>query len=216
MALTDAPVVVIFGHAGHGKDTLANMLAHKLRALGCGVRRLAFAEPIKEVANHLLGMPWAVSHGTLDDKNTWTRWGKTAREWLQWLGTEVGRSIHADIWVERIADIIKAADPYDIAIISDGRFHNERTKLGPLCQRSIFAIRIYRPDIPTDLRHQSERELTEMKDVNWGWTVANRFDLRSPDDKDHPLQQAADEIVEELLHQHPSITFNLPVRPKGL
>lgn len=162
--------VVIFGNAAAGKSTLAEMVATHLHARGITMR-LAFADPLKEAALHLLGIPHRVSYATADVKESFQAYGKTARRWLQWLGTEIGRNqIHEDVWVHRAADRF-LADPAVFAVISDGRFENERTKLAPYLREYVGAdtharvvnVLIYRPGMPVNTTHPSESEVYNMR-----------------------------------------------------
>lgn len=122
-------VVVVFGMSGHGKDTLADMIAQEIgreRVLRC-----AFADPLKTAAQHLVGMPREVAYGDQKIKATWRAYDRTARQWLQIIGTEIGRlMIHPDVWIDRLADLVRAQpDEILAAVVSDGRFWNERGEL---------------------------------------------------------------------------------------
>ena len=118
-------IVVVFGNAGHGKDTVADMLAFELQ----DAQRIAFADPIKHAAMHFLGIPKEVAYGSFKDKQTHMSYGKPARHWLQWLGTEIGRDrINRNIWVHRAGDrALRAEEKF--TVVSDGRFYNEHAVL---------------------------------------------------------------------------------------
>jgi len=63
-------------------------------------------------------------YGTDDDKNTPTKYGKTAREFLQTFGTDIMRSIKDTVWVDYTIKKI-TQEQSSVAIIPDVRFPNE-------------------------------------------------------------------------------------------
>ena len=103
------------------------------------IKKYSFAAPLKEIATGLFGLRPEQCYGTDEEKNTLTgiRWGDlptsnkkpknkkmTAREFLQYFGTDVCRSMYENVWVNRcIADI--AFEGPLVAIIDDCRFPNE-------------------------------------------------------------------------------------------
>ena len=102
------------------------------------IKHYSFAGALKEICSGLFGLSRAQCYGTDVDKNTltWFRWedmpgyegdneGKmTAREFMQYFGTDVCRKIHPDIWTEHTVKNIRTEEPL-IAVISDCRFQNE-------------------------------------------------------------------------------------------
>lgn len=48
----------------------------------------------------------------------------SAREWMQFFGTEIGRKMYSDVWTNRTLKNIENEEP-QLAIISDCRFENE-------------------------------------------------------------------------------------------
>jgi hypothetical protein len=158
--------VVVFGNKGAGKDTFANALASAFGRRGIAARRTSFAEPLKLAALHLLGIPLEVSNGPQEAKESTAFYGRSAREWLQWLGTDVGRKqIDADLWAIRACDVARdAVEP--AVIVSDGRFRNElavpRERLEGA--RRVYAVLVRRPSLPAPPweAHASEREVYEM------------------------------------------------------
>lgn len=163
-------VVVIFGNMGHGKDTLGEILGTIWSQ-----ETIAFATPVKEVGKALVGIPKAISHGTQEDKATWQRFGRSAREWLQWIGTELGRDmIDKDIWVRRAADTIMDGTEQNF-VITDGRFENERTKLKEFLtdDHRVTNVKIIRPDVPINHGHPSEDEVAAMDPELFDHVVMN-------------------------------------------
>lgn len=141
-------VVIVFGGSGHGKDTLADMIADELgrdRTLRC-----AFADPLKSIAMQLFGMPREVAYGSQQDKLTWTKYGLSARRILQMVGTEGGRELYSVyLWVDGLAEVIKS-QPYqiDFAVVSDGRFWSERELGERVPGVRVRMVLVWRPSAP--------------------------------------------------------------------
>jgi hypothetical protein len=94
--------------------------------------------------------------------------GRSARHWWQWLGTEVGREqVHRDLWPLSFCDRVKKT-PFESFVVSDGRFENElrvpKRELEPTGRR-VLSVLVYRPGLadPGDL-HPSEAEVKAMRE----------------------------------------------------
>jgi hypothetical protein len=102
------------------------------------VKSYSFAKPLKDISIGLFDLTYEQCYGSDKDKNTPVpiRWdalpgykGKkkgfmTAREFMQYLGTDIFRAIKNDIWSKKcIAQILDEGS--DFAIVSDCRFPNE-------------------------------------------------------------------------------------------
>lgn len=162
--MTNRACVLFAGNMGHGKDTASDFLARELMGRGVSVSRMAFADPIKDIAFHLLGISKRISYGTQADKESHKVYDKTVRHWLQWIGTEVARNqIHPDIWVHRFVERALDSDA-QVVIGSDCRFKNEisimREQLGD--KMALKFIKIVNPRVPVRLEHQSESEVYHM------------------------------------------------------
>jgi len=152
--------VLFAGNAGHGKDTAADMLADEAARRGVQTLRMAFADPIKEIAVHLLGIPLETSYGSQQDKLDYKAYDESARHWLQWIGTEMGRDqVHKDIWVHRFAQKALERSEAELVIGADCRFRNEmggmRELLGTKMDLRIF--KIVNPRVPVNMDHQRWR-----------------------------------------------------------
>lgn len=172
--------VLFAGNAGHGKDTGANMLADVCRQRDLSALRMAFADPIKEAAVHLLGIPKEVSNGTQQEKLDWNVYGRSAREWLQWIGTELGRDqIHQDIWVHRFVDRALRAS-HRAVIGSDCRFRNEMSTVRELLgdDMKLTIIKIVNPRVTVNLEHQSESEVFHIPDDDFDIVLRNTGSLK--------------------------------------
>jgi hypothetical protein len=104
------------------------------------IRGYNFADPLKGICMGLFGLSYSQCYGTDSYKNSPTeyKWEKmpgesrfksgygtmSARQFLQYVGTEIMRKINPNIWIDNCLDRIKE-DNAPIAIISDCRFINE-------------------------------------------------------------------------------------------
>lgn len=191
-------ILGICGRRGAGKDTFASALAP------LGYRRVAFADPLKDVARRLFRLSHAQVHGTVEQKETpdprWTTpehpEGLTPRFILQRLGTEVGRTIHPDIWVYALLHHIdECTAGLDGGIVlrfalTDVRFPNEVAAIRARAGGRI--VKLVRTDYAVDTSiadHDSERLVDA---IQADWTVeapSGRVDL---------IQAAALRIASEI------------------
>lgn len=89
-----------------------------------------FADPLKkDICINIFGMSYDQCYGSDDDKNSLTdlEWGGkklTAREVMQFIGTDLFRKMKDSIWADATIKKIKEESP-SLAIIADCRFPNE-------------------------------------------------------------------------------------------
>ena len=89
-----------------------------------------FADPLKrDICMNLLGLTYDQCYGSDDHKNEltnnfWNNKQLTAREVMQFVGTDIFRTMQNNIWADATLKKIKYDDP-DIAVIADCRFPNE-------------------------------------------------------------------------------------------
>jgi hypothetical protein len=89
-----------------------------------------FADPLKQdICMNILGMSYDQCYGTDEQKNDLTdiEWdGKllTAREVMQFVGTDIFRKMKHNVWAGATINKIKTESP-DLALIADCRFPNE-------------------------------------------------------------------------------------------
>lgn len=189
--LIQRTVIGVFGNKQHGKDTTSLLIAELLRARGRRATTFALADPLKHVAKYLLGMPEHIAWGDAGgadvarreaERIAWNRYGKNAREWMQWIGTELGRDqISENLWVDRAVDrVVDDTEGHEYFLVTDCRFHNERNNLRTkLAQRfaRFTPIRVYRPGIPVDTSHRSEAEVASMEASLFDYVIDNDSDL---------------------------------------
>ena len=146
-------VIAVSGHAQHGKDTTAGMLANKLRADGYAVLVTHYADLLKYICKAFFG--W---NGNKDED------GRTL---LQRVGTDVIRKQCPDFWVDFISDILSYFhDEWDYVIIPDTRFPNEIEKLKEKFE--VVHLRVIRdnflsPLTPEQQAHPSEIALDNVE-----------------------------------------------------
>lgn len=136
-------IIGLAGKAQTGKDTVAKYIASKY-----GFVRYAFADPIKDMCNDLLG--WDDRHGFGHLKEVIDpEWGFSPRQTYQICGTEFGRALNPDIWVMVAKKRLATGNNW---IIPDVRFENESTFI----RKYGLVIHIVREDAIKVNNHVSE------------------------------------------------------------
>lgn len=171
---TFPPLIGLIGKKGSGKDTFAGFL----RAHG-GYARVAFADPLKEVA---LGIdPWVGAVGQpaerLSSIVNSVGWDSAkalpeVRHLLQNLGVAI-RNLDAGFWLGRGMATASAyrKDQGRPTVFTDVRFKNEAKAIERAGGR---LIRVVRPGIDSTDSHVSE---TELDDYPVSFVVRNTTDL---------------------------------------
>ena len=198
-------VFLISSQQQNGKDTFGERLARWTNGI-----TLAFADPVKEVAISMLGMPPEVAYGGEAERRAWKRYGKDAREWLRWIGTELGRAqISPEVWIHRMIERVSKSSVGSF-VVTDARFGNELdysygdpVMLSQLRdQGSITAfheagfrvvkIRLRRPGAENTEAHASESEQLTIPDDHFHEVVVNDG---SPKDLDNKAKVIAAKYV---------------------
>jgi energy-coupling factor transporter ATP-binding protein EcfA2 len=165
------------------------------------VKVYSFADYLKEICIHLFDFKYEQAYGTDDQKNTKTNlmWENmpgieitdsdilntvgpmTAREFMQFFGTEVIRKIKDSAWTEYTLKKIIAEDS-ELAIIADVRFPNE---VKAIKNFDGSVVRLTRDIFSSD--HMCETALDE---ENFDW---HKFDCII-DNNDKTIQEFCEEI----------------------
>lgn len=112
-------LIGIAGKARAGKDTIAGYVCENL-----GYEHYWFSKPLKESARHMFGLNDAQLYGA-HKETVDLRWGKSPREILQTLGTEVAREMfHQNLWIIRAEQTLIECQRKGL-VISDIRYENE-------------------------------------------------------------------------------------------
>lgn len=104
------------------------------------IKSYSFAEPLKVIATELFNIPKQYVYGPEEQKNQIQQhllWEKmpgmskrkksgpmTCREFLQYFGTNICRSIYENIWTDALINSINIESPL-LALVDDCRFENE-------------------------------------------------------------------------------------------
>lgn len=161
-------LVGVSGKAGHGKDTLSDMIINAFVSDVETQDKIYFAGPLKRITQDVFD---------LEPRNLWDKNGKeepiehlgglTGGDILQKFGTEVARNVYPDIWVyhylkglkSRISESITSKNM--IIYTPDVRFPNEFNAIknayygkmpGPGISFKSMLIRVVRPG------HKSKRD----------------------------------------------------------
>jgi len=139
------------------------------------VKKYSFADPLKYMAMSLFGLKEEQAYGSQEHKNQVVphlRWENmpgqargcrsgpmTAREFLQYLGTDVMRYIDKNVWVNRCLKDIEEEQPI-LAVIDDCRFPNEVAAIQAAGGKVIGLTR----DTEVEDSHVSENAFKEVWD----------------------------------------------------
>jgi hypothetical protein len=116
-------ILGITGKAGHGKNTVANILREICPQMDWQI--VAYADKLKKVYEIITGEQ-------VQDTPEWKAkivepWGITRRQMFQRIGTEALRNnLHQDVWVRAL---FAGLDPERNYIITDVRFPNEASAI---------------------------------------------------------------------------------------
>lgn len=161
------------------------------------IKNYSFATELKAIAMGLFNIPRECVYGTDQQKNQkqehllWENMPglkdkkktgpMTAREFMQFFGSEVMRKMYDNIWIDRTLKNIKTEDP-QIAIISDCRFDNEAIALKKAGAKLVYLTRsVYADD------HISEN----------GFQTFTEFDTII-DNKDMTIQETHQELIKAI------------------
>lgn len=119
-------IIAFAGRKQSGKTTCSECVASHFH----GAKIYNFADPLKQdICMNILGLSYDQCYGSDDQKNElvdcyWEGTQLTAREVMQFVGTNVFRAMQQNVWADAtINKILKEQPP--LAIIADCRFPNE-------------------------------------------------------------------------------------------
>jgi hypothetical protein len=173
-----APNIALIGRARTGKDTAAAILGRKR-----GYRRLAFADPLRDIAYDLdpiVGLESARSGFTFPERYSAVleRFGYEfskdsygeVRRTLQRLGVAVRDHLGEDVWVRALESRIEATHPSIPLVVTDVRFPNE---VDALRDRGFVLVRLTRLTASTPGANATHVSETALDDVRADFTFAN-------------------------------------------
>lgn len=167
-------IVAFAGRKQSGKTTCSECVAKYFNGAiepFNGAKIYNFADPLKkDICMNILGLTYEQCYGEDMDKNTltdieWEGNKLTAREVMQFVGTDLFRKMKNDVWAGATISKIKQEQP-KLAIIADCRFPNE---VQAVKNAGGLVIKLNRNPYNSD--HSSERALDESN-----YSVSN-FDL---------------------------------------
>ena len=144
--------------------------------LGKFIKTYAFADKLKRLSVELLGLKEEWVFGTDEQKNTLTHimWDQipnptqgssngpmTAREVLQFVGTDMFRGLDPSVWINACMRQIEQEGP-EIALISDVRFENE---VRTIQDKGGFVIGLKRNPYKKTDQHASETHIENCLDM---------------------------------------------------
>ena len=124
-------IIAFAGRKQSGKTTCSEFVANCYTGNLLGDSKIYnFADPLKQdVCINILGLTHNQCYGNDDQKNTltdcyWNDNRLTAREVMQFVGTDIFRKMKRDVWASATINKIRS-EKYSLAIIADCRFPNE-------------------------------------------------------------------------------------------
>jgi dephospho-CoA kinase len=162
-------ILCLHGLAGSGKDTIADYLVNTYN-----FKKLFFADALKKVVSIISGWSYDYLNGStieyreLRETVKHPIYGKTGRELLQYIGTEVFRNnFDENVWINIIKQEIENSD--ENIVVSDCRFMNEVAMLEQF--PNVFFVNVRRPTVIHD-KHISAQELV----IDGGYVIDNYID----------------------------------------
>jgi hypothetical protein len=121
-------IIAFAGRKQSGKTTCSEAVLKVSPPLNAKIYN--FADPLKQdICMNIFGLSYKQCYGDDIDKNTltglvWEGRDLTAREVMQFVGTDVFRKMKNDVWASATINKISIEQPH-IAVIADCRFPNE-------------------------------------------------------------------------------------------
>ena len=170
-------LVAVSGKAGHGKDSLCDMMQENIVGSPTRIETVKYADPLKDFAVNLFNL----SRHQVDDQNGKIEpieelGGITPREILQKIGTDIARNIYEDIWVYKYNNTIAGLAHFVLSstvkknliiFTPDMRFKNEYDNYDMYKEKyNIDVIRI-RVDSPNfNIKQNNHPSETALDDIH--------------------------------------------------
>lgn len=192
--------ISISGKANSGKNTLSRLLAKELRARTHdwkGVRYLAFADPLKEMARTMFPqLPRKFFYGASKFRSEiipgaiHNEQPLTIRQLLINLGTDLGRKSKEDVWLDNFEYRCRQVEQNKPSLIvcPDQRFINE---WGCLKKNNFYQIRLLRNN-SDKINDISEKEQELLNDDQYDFVVHN-------DETKADLKKEVIKIIDDLI-----------------
>ena len=124
-------IIALSGRKQSGKTICAEFLKQLLVSNGYkDVALYSFADPLKEdICMNMFGLTYLQCYGEDHNKNElvdayWDNKQLTARDLMQFVGTEIFRKLNSNVWVNALMSKINKTK-HEIVIVCDCRFPNE-------------------------------------------------------------------------------------------
>jgi dephospho-CoA kinase len=166
--------IIFIGASGSGKDTSYEAIQH------LGYKRYAFADHLKEIVKVMFHL---TQHDVTVNKNTpLDKWyGKTPRELVQFIGTEVLQykinelipELHRNYHCKILTDNIKQ-EGNNLIVITDLRFHHELNYLiSEFPEDDIYVVKIIRPSLDLNESFRKHISETELNEITYDYVIHN-------------------------------------------
>ncbi len=161
-------VIGIAGRKYNGKDTIGDYLVKNY-----GYKKIAFADPIKEICKEMFGFNNEQLYGSLKETND-EFWNISPRKLMQFIGTELFRNhtdeimpdVGSNIWIKVLEKKI-LDNPDSKYVITDIRFENE---LELVTKFHGLKIKVVRDNMEIIDNHISEKLIDSL---NTEFTIKN-------------------------------------------
>ncbi len=150
-------LIAFTGKAGAGKGTAALALHGQTSCI------TSIAEPLKNAASQLFHFTSQQLYDQQEKEKIDPRWGKSPREILQWLGTDVLRNqFDKEIFTKLLQyRVCSLCEEYDHVIIDDVRYDNEAELIKQLGGVVIRIVRETDAPMTAHPNHESEHGISD-------------------------------------------------------
>lgn len=155
-------IIAFAGRKQSGKTTCSEFVVNAFKEYG-DTKIYNFADPLKQdICMNILGLSYNQCYGADIDKNTltdisWNGSKLTAREVMQFVGTDLFRKMKHDVWASATINKIYRDKP-NLAVIADCRFPNEVDAI-----KNVGGLVIKLTRNPFNSDHESETSLDTLQ-----------------------------------------------------